>query len=318
AVDSAGLVTAAGVGETTITATSGEASGEAVVSVMHSAGSVVVSPTADTIAPSDTLRLEAKAFDANGHLVVDAEFTWSSSDAGVARVDGSGLVTAVAEGTAAITATSGDARGTAEITVQNQDRAALVALYHATDGPNWVNNENWLTDVPLRDWYGVSTDGSGRVVRLDLSGRWDREAQVYTPHGLSGPIPPELGNLANLTQLNLEHNQLAGPIPAELGNLASLRWLYLRGNQLTDAIPSALGSLANLTRLYLGDNQLTGAIPSELGSLANLMSLAIARNDLTGAIPSELGSLANLTDLWLWANDLSGAIPPELGTRLPV
>ncbi|MDE2752101.1 MAG: Ig-like domain-containing protein, partial [Gemmatimonadota bacterium] len=112
AVDSAGLVTAAGVGETTIAATSGDASGDAVVSVMHSAGSVVVSPTADTIAPSDTLRLEAKAFDANGHLVVDAEFTWSSSDAGVARVDGSGLVTAVAEGTAAITATSGDARGT--------------------------------------------------------------------------------------------------------------------------------------------------------------------------------------------------------------
>ena len=47
------------------------------------------------------------------------------------------------------------------------DRAALVALYHATDGPNWIDSENWLTDAPLGEWYGVDTDSSGRVVRLE-------------------------------------------------------------------------------------------------------------------------------------------------------
>ncbi|WP_420448359.1 Ig-like domain-containing protein [Candidatus Palauibacter sp.] len=151
AVDSAGLVTAVGAGETTITATSGEVSGEAVVTVMQSAGSVVVSPAADTVAPGDTLRLVAEAFDENGHRVEGAQFDWSSSAVLVASVDGSGLVTAVAEGTATITATTGDARGTAEITVENPDRAALVALYNATNGPNWVNNENWLTDAPLKN-----------------------------------------------------------------------------------------------------------------------------------------------------------------------
>ena len=69
----------------------------------------------------------------------------------------------------------------------NPDRAALIALYEATNGPNWVDVENWLTDAPLGDWYGVATDDSGRVVRLHLSNDND----------LSGPIPPELGNLAN-------------------------------------------------------------------------------------------------------------------------
>ena len=29
------------------------------------------------------------------------------------------------------------------------DRAALVALYEATGGPNWRNNTNWLTDAPM-------------------------------------------------------------------------------------------------------------------------------------------------------------------------
>ena len=112
----------------------GEASGTAVVTVMQSAGSVTVSPPADTVALGDTLRLVAEAFDENGHVVEGAEFGWSSSNGSVAVVDASGLVTGLAEGTAAITATAGEASGKSEITVENPDRAALAALYHATGG----------------------------------------------------------------------------------------------------------------------------------------------------------------------------------------
>ena len=90
----------------------------------------------------------------------------------------------VGEGTATITATAGSAEGSSEITVVNPDRAALVALYEATDGPNWTNNENWLTDAPLRDWYGVGVDGQGRVVRL-----------LVWSNALTGTIPPEIGSL---------------------------------------------------------------------------------------------------------------------------
>ena len=254
-VDSAGLVTAAGGGATWVTATAGETSGEAAVTVMQSAGSVVVSPAADTIAPGDTLRLVAEAFDENGHAVEGAEFAWSSSSVSVAMVDGSGLVRGIAEGTATITATAGDARGTAQITVTNLDRAALVALYNATDGPNWVNNENWLTDAPLREWYGVSTDASRRVVRVDLAGSWDGEARVYVPHGLSGRIPAELGSLANLTWLNLGNNALTGRIPAELGSLANLTGLDLWGNQLTGPIPQSFLQLDRLFGFQVGRNE---------------------------------------------------------------
>ena len=53
--------------------------------------------------------------------------------------------------------------------VDNPDRAALVALYEATDGPNWVNSDNWLSDAPLGEWYGVRTDLRGRVWELSLN-----------------------------------------------------------------------------------------------------------------------------------------------------
>ena len=314
AVDSAGVVTAIGSGETTVAATTGEVSGTALMAVMQSAGSVVVSPSADTVAPGDTLRLVAEAFDANGHRVEGAEFTWSSDNVAVARVvEESGLVTGTAEGTATITATAGSASGTSEITVENPDRAALVALYHATDGPNWIDNENWLTDAPLGAWYGVRTDGTDRVVSLDLSGRWDADAREWVEHGLSGPIPGELGRLINLTRLSLHSNELGGPIPGELGRLANLKTLHLARNELTGPIPPEMGRLANLARLRLDSNELTGPIPPSLGALANLTELNLFWNELTGPIPPELGGLANLTGLSLGSNGLTGPIPPEMG-----
>ena len=51
---------------------------------------------------------------------------------------------------------------------QSPDRAALAALYNATDGANWRNNTNWRSDKPLGEWYGVTTDAQGRVTDLEL------------------------------------------------------------------------------------------------------------------------------------------------------
>ena len=311
-VDPSGLVRAAGNGAATITAKAGEAVGSAAVMVSQAAGSVVVSRPVDTIAPGDTLRFAAEAYDRNGHRV-GAEFTWSSNDISVATVDGSGVVRGVAEGAATITATTDSAQGTAEITVTNPDRAVLVTLYEATDGPNWVNSEGWLSDAPLDEWYGVDIDGFGRVIGLNLQGRWDRERREWIPHGLQGSIPAELASLTNLRHLRLNHNALAGSIPTELGSLSSLESLGVDNNSLTGPIPTELGSLAALRFLSLGGNELTGVIPSELGGLSSLENLGVYNNSLTGSIPTELGSLAALRSLSLGGNKLSGPIPTELG-----
>ena len=48
------------------------------------------------------------------------------------------------------------------------DRAALIALYNATDGANWTDNTNWLSNKALSEWNGVSTDRYDRVTRLYL------------------------------------------------------------------------------------------------------------------------------------------------------
>ena len=266
-VDSAGLVKAVGGGTTTVSATAGEASGAVVVTVMQSAGSVVVTPASGAVALGDTLRLTAEAFDENGHLIDGAAFSWSSGDVSVATVDASGLVSGAAEGTVTVSATADDASGTAEITVENPDRAVLVTLYEAMDGPNWHSSDNWLTDAPLADWYAVGVDRNGRVESL---GFW--------ANNLKGEIPPEVGRLSALSYLDFNSNLVSGSIPPELGRLSNLKDLNISSNRLTGSIPEELGALSDLTQLRLARNGLTGPIPRSLLALQRLRDLRIADN----------------------------------------
>ena len=119
----------------------------------------------------------------------------------------------------------------------------------------WRNSTNWLSDKPIGEWSGVTTDKAGRVAELDLE---DNE--------LRGRIPPELGGLTSLTRLNLADNFLLGPIPPELGSLIKLSSLRLSWNVLGGPIPAELGYLASLQELYLDGNLLRGPIPAWLGS----------------------------------------------------
>ena len=147
------------------------------------------------------------------------------------------------------------------------DRAALVAFYHATSGDNWDNNDNWLSEARLGEWYGVKTDDKGRVTDLDLH-----------TNDLSGHIPPELGNLSQLIGLYLDDNQLIGAIPPELGKLVKLIDLFLEENELTGTIPPELGNLASLEVLLLSDNRLWGELPNSLTALNRLIAIEFDDN----------------------------------------
>ena len=163
--------------------------------------------------------------------------------------------------------------------VTEQDSLALVALYKATTGAFWQDNTNWLTG-PVSTWLGVTVTV-------------DRVTSVSLSHNqLTGGIPPELGNLTNLTRLFLNHNQLTGAIPVELGNLTNLTDLNLQRNQLTGAIPAELGNLTNLTDLDLQRNQLTGMLPQSLINLSKLMTFFFDDTNLCE-------SLDNAFQAWL-------------------
>ncbi|NWF90019.1 MAG: T9SS type A sorting domain-containing protein [Ignavibacteriaceae bacterium] len=189
--------------------------------------------------------------------------------------------------------------------VIEQDSLALVALYNSTDGANWVDKTNWLTG-PVPTWFGITVTGD-RVTKVEI--RWNN---------LVGQIPPEIGNLTELTYLSLIQNKLSGPIPHEIGNLNKLVRLFLSSNQLSDSIPPEIGNLSNLQFLGLEVNKLSGPIPVEIGNLSNLIFLTLNQNNFSGSIPVELFNLTELRTLLLNVNKLSGVIPPQVGNLTKV
>lgn len=181
--------------------------------------------------------------------------------------------------------------------VSRSDRAALTALYKASNGPDWLLQ--WDTTDVVSKWHGVIIDG-GRVTTLNLANNL-----------LNGTIPKEIESLSVLEELRLNNNQLTDTIPDEIGKLSALQVLTLNNNSFRGDIPN-VSALVELLVLDLSENNLTGDIPSVIGDLEKLAQLDLSNNNLDGAIDSGFGDLKNLRELDLSGNDLTGSIPTNL------
>ena len=152
-----------------------------------------------------------------------------------------------------------------------QDSLALVAIYNATDGPNWISNQvgfgfddlssewqetysggynKWL-DGPVKDWFGItvekrpipnSTDSAYRVVNVwPVIGR-----RTDGQNNLNGYIPKEVGLLTELRDFRVNGNNgfTDTEIPNDLYH-KTLEWLdiescYFDGD-ITDEFRNCTG-----------------------------------------------------------------------------
>lgn len=182
----------------------------------------------------------------------------------------------------------------------------LIEFFNSTGGENWTKRDNWGSeDVPVNQWYGLYLKpGLKKVGHIS-----------FYNNNLTGTLPSSLGELTQLSGLNIRNNNIAGNIPSSLGNLSKLTHLNLEHNYLTGSIPTSLGNLSPLRYLHLNGNKLNGSIPSELGNLSYLSFLSLEHNMLTGSIPEifKNKSQANIyhfhqnclsnTNQWVnWAN----------------
>lgn len=256
-VNSAGLVTALDEGSTQISAQYDTlvATAEIVVRGVRIATYILVLPLYAILPPADgVLQVRAYAWDQYGRRIQDATFQWSTPDPDVATVDQAGFVTARNEGTTRISARTDTVAISMDVVVgDDPERDVLTTFYHATGGPDWEDNTNWLTGKPFSEWEGVLTDDSSRVVALHLRS-----------NGLAGEIPSAIGGLTKLRRLSLTENALTGPIPS---------------------------SIWNLKRLYvvaLGDNALTGSLPAEMVEATSVAHLAVSGNPMAGLLPEGM------------------------------
>lgn len=106
-ITTAGRFTAATAGTVTVSATVDGKVGQATVTITSApvATTVTVTPSTVSLTPGATQQLSASVLDQNSNVMNGQGITWSTSASAVATVSSTGLVTAVAAGTASITAT---------------------------------------------------------------------------------------------------------------------------------------------------------------------------------------------------------------------
>jgi hypothetical protein len=188
-----------------------------------------------------------------------------------------------------------------------QDKKVLLRIKKELNNPYLL--ASWDPHTDCCDWYCVECDiKTHRITALIM--------QSSVPDtNLSGPIPPSVGDLPYLENLEFHKlPRLTGPIQPTIAKLTKLKYLFIEYTNVSGPIPSFLAQLKNLQLLHLSTNNLSGPIPSSLSQLPNLESLHLDRNKLTGPIPESFGSFKKPgPDIILSHNQLSGPIPASLG-----
>ncbi|MEP2278074.1 T9SS type B sorting domain-containing protein [Maribacter sp.] len=193
------------------------------------------------------------------------------------------------------------------------ERAALQAFYDATDGPNWISENDadltndWDFTGPVTDnWKGITIFG-GNVISINMN----PGNLTFEGNNLTGTIPDEIGDLTFLNTINLAAENLSGNLPDSFFNLSDLVFINLRSNNLSGEIPDQISQLVNLNTLQLYDNNFEGEIPVSITTLTNLVSIELSGNNLSGEIPIELTNMLQLRTLKLSSNQLTGFLYPE-------
>ena len=187
-----------------------------------------------------------------------------------------------------------------------QERQALIAIYNALDGHNWTNNENWCSDKPLEEWYGVEVDPmTGYVSMLHLGN-----------NNLQGEIPADVGVLKYVISLELDFNNITGEIPIEMGKLESLSNINMSYTSITGNVFDGIGNLKNLSTVqFIACDNIT-SISEEIGQLENLTMLRISGSltkYINCSLPESIGNCTNLKIIeFMWAN-ANKEIPKSIG-----
>uniref|UniRef100_K3YFY9 Uncharacterized protein n=1 Tax=Setaria italica TaxID=4555 RepID=K3YFY9_SETIT len=138
------------------------------------------------------------------------------------------------------------------------------------------------------------------------------QALIISGTTFSGRIPESIGNLRNLTMLDLSNCQFHGPIPP-FAQWPKIQMVDLSGNNLNGSLPSdGYLSLHNLTEVTLGNNSISGVIPASLFSHPSLKYLDLSQNNFTGNFLLYPTVSSSFRWIDLSFNKLQGPLPKLL------
>ena len=206
------------------------------------------------------------------------------------------------------------------------EKEALVALYRALDGDNWnratyamANKymDNWCTDKPVWEWYGIECEFSNGKDGHEIGEEFGHVRKVTLGSGgigvdvMSGTLPEELKYLTRCVRFEIDGQpRLTGNIDV-IFEMKSLQYFTIRecgldfciNNLTTDQI-ERIKKMSNYS-FSVGVNNITGTFPSWISDIPG-RSIGLWKNRITGEIPYSVWSVQHWDD---W--DIKGSYLPQ-------
>ncbi|XP_068639542.1 receptor-like protein EIX2 [Aristolochia californica] len=167
--------------------------------------------------------------------------------------------------------------------------------------------------LPCLQFFFASNNQISGTIPMSIGEMKNLSLIDLSKNNLRGSIPPTIGNCRYLLVLNLSENFLEGDIPESIGSLNFVRYLHMEKNNLSGQIPYSIYNCSYLETVDLGENRLFGNIPAMIGTFSRLRKLRLRSNLLSGKIPPQLAQTQFLHVLDLAYNNLTGLIPPSFG-----
>ncbi|MCQ2151376.1 MAG: hypothetical protein MJY46_05900 [Bacteroidales bacterium] len=220
-------------------------------------------------------------------------------------------------------------------------RKGLETFYSALNGSSWNRHDNWCTDAPLFEWYGIK---AGSVVSKAIFGddgfayfgTDDRWTMDLAGNNMRGRIPdafwkacgcfesiricneylpdssfPDYVWNENLLSVDLSMSFMNVSLTS-IAQATNIQSLSLQACKVS-GIPAGITSCRYLRELNLRECGISGTLPQNLGSLSSLAVLLLDHNmDLGGTLPDSFYELVNLKSFDIGSTRIGGVLSSKI------
>ena len=226
-------------------------------------------------------------------------------------------------------------------------RLGLESFYKELNGPSWVCHDNWCTEAPFFEWYGIKACNVVSKVLFGDNGNTyfgtdDRWTLEFAGNNMRGRIPEAFwkacgcfesirisneylpdssfpdyvwnGTLVSL-DLSMSFMEVSLTSIAQATNIQSLSLQACR----VSGIPAGITSCSNLREINLRECGLSGTLPQNIGTLSSLERLLLDHNmELGGTLPESFYNLAKLKSFDIGSTRIGGTLSKSISrlTRL--